>query len=187
MNVKNGKVILIRSTLILSCLNRLGHSSGHVSSILHSYIVLSKKLRLAKILIPRWTTIFEFSQNCVFHSRLWDTAPARHTPSVSTYTRETARGVVWQPSLSNYLWRSQAFPFHLHWQRVAQWHCSPSDTTTTSAALHGAQCLSFGVTPSIDCCAHPQPGPPLAHWPFGFTFKYSAILSSPILNTLRAG
>jgi hypothetical protein len=33
-----------------------------------------------------------------------------------------------------------------------------------------------------DTFPRPQPGPPLAHWPFGFTFKYSAILSSPILK-----
>jgi hypothetical protein len=56
------------------------------------------------------------------------------------YTRDTARGVVWQPSLSNYLWRSQGFPLHPYWHSDAQWRCSPSDTTATSAALHGAQC-----------------------------------------------
>ena len=64
----------------------------------------------------------------------------------------------------------------------SQWHCSPSDTTTTSAALHGAVFPSFSVTPSIGCCAHPHPGPPLAHCPFSFALKYSKILSSPILK-----
>ena len=136
-----------------------------------------QKLRLANFFIPRWTTFFNSSQNCVCFTHGYHTQPPTHEiQHVGSSDNQVCRTIFGGPKASRSTFTDS----------VAQWqHRSPSDTTTTSAALHGAQCPSFSVTSSTDRCAHPPPGPPPAHRPFSFTFKYSVILSSPILQRVH--
>ena len=121
-----------------------------------------------------------YTKPCVFHPWLSHTAPDTRLHSPRTHVIQHVGSSDNRACSTIFGGPKASSPSST--DSVAQWHCSPSDTTTTSAALHGAVCPSFSVTPSIGCCAHPHPGPPLAHCPFSFALKHSKILSSPILK-----